>query len=35
METEVNKIVDKVDYVIGMYHGGFERDLKQGNQPKH
>lgn len=30
METEVNKIADKVDYVIGMYHGGFERDLETG-----
>ncbi len=30
MKAEVEAVKDSVDYVIGMYHGGFEKDLETG-----
>lgn len=30
LKDEVDKIKDQVDYVVGIYHGGFERDLITG-----
>ncbi len=32
MNDEVKRLADDADYVIGMYHGGFERDLKTGEE---